>query len=167
MKTTIHYLDDSQNSLQYVDKNGDTITLNPFSPYYADVATRLSVISVTNSQNAMKRKNYEDAVANAQLSATDLKPYFLPDPPLCEFWPDDPNETGYTVPWNPPLAVVVPGHAAVSTVHGLVNSTIPAAPAAPAATGGSPADFLERLLALLLDHAPALAQMGINIAKNS
>jgi hypothetical protein len=108
-KTTVKYLDDSQHSLQFVNKDGDTITANPFDAIYGDIAERLANIIRTNGENARARKNYEDAVKNAQQNVVEGRPYDpLPPAPECEFWPDDYTLPGTTIPWTPPLAVITP-----------------------------------------------------------
>lgn len=111
---SIRYLNDSQNSIQYTDKNGESITKNPFDPEYNDISTRLAMIYQGKAKNMNARKNYEDAVRNLQVSidagrltVATAAPQ-LAQAPEQDFWPEDYTLPKTTIPWDPPLLTLRP-----------------------------------------------------------
>jgi len=156
-KTTIHYLDDPANTLVYIDKDGNEVRKIPFDPEYGDIATRLSVIRTTEFTNAIKRKNYEDSVRNAQISIDagrgDKAPAVLPVPE-CEFWPDDYTLPGHTIPWDPPLLTLRP--------------SMTPAPVTPVFNPTAPDAVMQQLRSifdLLLSHGADIAQIVKAVVK--
>jgi hypothetical protein len=105
--TTIKYLNDSSHSIQYTNAEGSVVVLNPFDQNYSSVVERFNSIQNATRVNMINRKNYEDAVRNAQRNIDISRSHPpLPTPPECEFWPDDYTLPGSTIAWKPPLLTV-------------------------------------------------------------
>src|SRR4051812_5731144 len=106
----IQRLNDSQNSIEYTDKHGNTTRASPFEEeLYTALTQRITDQIVAAGDNVRNRKNHEDAVRNLQISidagrltlADAVKK--LPGPPVYRVFPDDPNMPEDDGEWDPPL----------------------------------------------------------------
>jgi len=153
----IKYLNNASNEIEYTNKDGELIVLNPFSPDYAKVVDRLTEIEQNKSAMRSARQNYENAVHDAQRSIDagrlTVATAKLPPVPVCIEFPEDFHVDSREIPWTPPL----------DTLHDVkVSPSVGFGPQSPARPPVDPKhvsalERLENLLAELGELSPAIA----------
>lgn len=143
----IRYLNNAANEIEYTNKDGHTVTRNPFDGEFVYISQRLSLQHSNDAENQQRRHNYEQAISNAQISADNGRPYTVPPVPRCIVTPEDFREPEYeTETWTPPLLTLKP--APKSTM-------VPIGPDSPARPQSSHLDTALTLLATLGPQLPA------------
>lgn len=147
---SIRYLNDAANNIQYTNKNGETITKNPFDADFVFISQRLSLIHSNDAENQQNRRNYENAVRDAQRNIDAGRPATIALPvPVQKFTPEDFSLPEYTSTWDPPLLTLTnptppppqsvgfgpdaparlnPGQVALATALSILSSVGPALP---------------------------------------
>lgn len=156
--STIKYLNNASNEIEYVDKTGLLVVKNPFDSEYDFISSRLSLQKENDAENAIARNQYEQAIKNAQVNVdaghTNAS---LPVAPPHITTPDD-----WTVSpmvdtnWNPPLlAIKMPPAAPANPLGDNPFAHMSAAPVAAAATAPQ-VDTFTKVLSALAVVGPAL-----------
>jgi hypothetical protein len=153
----IRYLNDASNNIQYTDRNGMVITRNPFDAEFVSVSQRLSLIHSNDATNQQIRKNYEDAVRDAQINIDAGRPApALPPVPSCIITPEDfALEVSQSTEWTPPLLTLKPAPASYPATG--LRGPLPTADPHP--LSHIPTEAAATIVTLLASVGPALPNL--------